>query len=308
MTQFPQWPIALANLGKVVFASAEEQKLPPFTIALCLPRVDFAAVFIGVGIISKHLSVAELLSDEQRIKGLIGQNVFFETRNGRKIVGRLEYCEISYDYKVCEYSKTKKNSLKAGDSVSKKHVLNKKDWNTVQPTDCKFDLERGASRIQIDKSLTRMSNLDSLGPIFDIPRDSGIYEARCLFSAVGNKSRLYDELDQNLQEDAPSSLRGIVRPQSLPEYESSFRCRLESRDYQMQDGCGILIAESSRSLGDLLHGNRNKHRIVLLGRNTADYGECSNLVRDAYARRTNGMPNLTSDLPEALRSLAFYHS
>ena len=308
MTQLPKWTIALANLGKAVFASAEEEKLPPFTITLCLPRVDFAAVFIGVGIISKRLSLAELLSEKQRIKGLIGQNVFFDAGNGRKIMGRLEYCEISCDYKVCEYNKTQRNSFKPGDSVSKKHVLNKKNWNTVRTADCEFSLERGASRMQIDKSCMRMSNLDLLGPIFGIPQDSGIHEARCLFSAVGNKSRLHDELEQNLQEETSSSLRGILRPQSLSEYESSFRCRFESRDCQLLDDCGILIAESSRSLGDLLHASRNKNRVVLLGRNSADYEECSNHVRDAFERRKNVMPNLTSDLPEAFRSLAFYHS
>ena len=52
MSQMPQWPNALANLGKAVFAASEDGKLPPLTIALCLPRLDFAALFIGVGIIS----------------------------------------------------------------------------------------------------------------------------------------------------------------------------------------------------------------------------------------------------------------
>jgi len=74
------------------------------------------------------------------------------------------------------------------------------------------------------------------------------------------------------------------------------------------DSCNILIAEASRSLGDLLQDSRDKHRIVLLGRNSADYAECANLVHDAFERRKDMTQNLTSELPEAIRSLSFYHS
>lgn len=306
--ELPKWPIALANLGKAVFTASEDGKLPPLTIALCLPRLDFAAMFIGVGIISKYLAVAPSQSEENRIKDLIGRSVIFELGNGKKIGGRLEYCEDSHRYKVCEYVKTKKKTFNLGESVSIKHVLDEKQWNGVRPADLEFNSERGASRAQIDRSCSRTSSLASLGPIFDISPNIAANEAKCLFSAVGNKSRMHEELEQDLQKETASSMRAILRPQSLSEYHSSFRCRLESKDYRALDDSDIMIAEASRTLGDLLHCSRNKYRVVLLGRNSADYQECSNLVLDAFERRKNLTPKTGIVLPNAFRALAFYHS
>jgi hypothetical protein len=308
MSQMPQWPNALANLGKAVFAASEDGKLPPLTIALCLPRLDFAALFIGVGIISKYLAFAQSQSEENRIKDLIGRSVILELENGKKIGGRLEYCEDSHKYKVCEYVKTKKKKFNLGESVSIKHVLNEKHWNGVRSADLEFNSERSVSRAQIDRSCSRTSSLALLGPIFDIPPNASANEAKCLFSAVGNKSRMHDELEQDLLKESASSLRAILRPLSLSEYDSSFRCRLESRDFRVLDDSGIMIAEASRCLGDLLHYSKNKHRVVLLGRNSADYQECSNLVRDAFERRKNLILNVGINLPKAFRSLAFHHS
>jgi len=304
----PQWPNALANLGKAVFAASEDGKLPPLTIALCLPRLDFAALFIGVGIISKYLAFAQSQSEENRIKDLIGRSVILELENGKKIGGRLEYCEDSHKYKVCEYVKTKKKKFNLGESVSIKHVLNEKHWNGVRPSDLEFNSERSVSPAQIDRSCSRTSSLALLGPIFDIPPNASANEAKCLFSAVGNKSRMHDELEQDLLKESASSLRAILRPLSLSEYDSSFRCRLESRDFRVLDDSGIMIAEASRCLGDLLHYSKKKHRVVLLGRNSADYQECSNLVRDAFERRKNLILNVGINLPKAFRSLAFHHS
>jgi hypothetical protein len=303
MSPMPHWPVALANLGKAVFSAAEDHTCPPFTIALCVPRLDFAAAFIGVGIISKYLTVAEFLSEEQRIKDLVGKSVVFDTGTGNRIAGRLEYCEIRGDYKICEYARRK--SLKSSYGA---HVLERKDWNAVRPVNCEFSLERRVSRTQIARISKRLSSLDSLGPVFGLPLEEAATDSACLFTIFGNKSRLHDELRQNLEEGTPSSLQGILRPQSLQEFESSFRCRLESRDSRLFDGCGIVIAEASRSLSDLLLSSRSKHRVVLLGRNSADYEECSSIVLDAFGRRKDLMPSLTSDLPQAVQSLTFYHS
>lgn len=303
MSPMPQWPVALANLGKAVFSAAEDHTCPPFTIALCVPRLDFAAVFIGVGIISKYLAVAEFSSEEQRIKDLVGQHVVFDTGIGKKIAGRLEYSDTCRDYKICEYDRPK--SYKSSYAA---HVLETKDWKGVRPVNCEFSLERRVSRTQIARLSKRLSCLDLLGPIFGLPLEETATDSACLFTIFGNKSRLHDELHQNLEEGTPSSLLGILRPQSLQEFESSFRCKLESRGSRMFDGGGIVIAEASRSLGDVLLSSRRKHRVVLLGRNSADYEECSSIVLDAFGRRKDLMPSLTSDLPQAARSLTFYHS
>lgn len=303
MSPMPQWPVSLANLGKAVFSAAEDDRRPPFTVALCVPRIDFAAVFVGVGIISKYLAVAEFSSEEQRIKDLVGQHVIFDTGNGKKIAGRLEYSEICCDYKICEYERPK--SLESSYAA---HVLERKDWKAVRPVNCEFSLERRVSRTQIARLSKRLSSLDSLGPIFGLPLEETATDPACLFTIFGNKSRLQDELHQNLDEGTPSSLQGILRPQSLPGFQASFRCRLAGRDTCLLDDCGILIAEASRSLGDLLLGSRSKHRIVLLGRNSADYEECSNIVLDAFARRKDPMPDIPCDLPQAIRILAFFHA
>jgi hypothetical protein len=307
MSQFPQWPISLANLGKNLYEAVKDKSSPPFTFALCMPRLNFAALCIGVGILCKHINSAKSSSEEQKIKELLGQSVIFN-KGTKKIGGILEYCEIRNSYKILQYDRTKKRKLKPGDSLAKAVVLARNEWNAVRSADFEFSLERGASKAQIERLSVRLSALEALAPVFGIPNDADANEAKCLFTVAGNKTRVLDELTQDLQVGTFSCLKGILRPQSFPEFASSFRCRLESSKCQITDDSGILIAEASRSLGDLLRSSRSKHRVVLLGRNSAEYEECSNLILDAFRSRKNGMPDVIYDLPQTLRVLAFYQS
>jgi hypothetical protein len=306
--ELPKWPIALANLGKNAFAASEKKETPPFTIAICTPRINFAALFIGVGMISKYLEAAESQSEKERISELVGKKVIFELENGKKIAGRLEYCEIKKNFRICEYNITKKKKLKPGESVSRSQILREKDWETVRLADFEFSLERPVSPAQLKETCKRTFDFDSLGQIFGVPCNTVAGGTKCNFTVIGNKSRLLDEINENIRGDSSSSFRDLLRPQNLPEYASSFRCKIESRGNQISNDAGIIIAESSRTISELLYESRSMHRILLLGRNLADYEEASGLILEAYGRRKNTEINLFSELPEAFRYLAFHHS
>jgi len=306
--ELPEWPIALANLGKIAFTASEKKETPPFTIAICTPRINFAAFFIGVGMISKYLEAAESQSEKERISELVGKKVIFELENGKKIAGRLEYGEIQKNFRICEYNLTKKKKLKPGESVSRSQILREKDWETVRLADFEFSLERPVSRAQLEESCKRTSDVDSLGPIFGVSCNTVAGGTKCIFTVIGNKTRLLDELNENIRDGSSSSFRNLLRPQNLPEYASSFRCKIESRGTPISNDSGIIIAESSRTIGDLLYESRSMHRIILLGRNLADYEEASGLILEAYGRRRNTEIKLLSELPEAFRYLTFHHA
>ena len=307
--EMPAWTLALSSLGEALYSTISDDTCPPFTIALCLPRIDFAAVFIGAGIISKHLSSDQSLPEEQRMKELIGKSVVFDAGNGRTTVGKLEYCEINHDYKISEFDRSKKSTSGHAKVLASAVVLEKKDWRSVRPAGREFSSERRVGRHQIEKLNKHASASKSLGGLLGLSlHDVRAEDARCFFTIVGTRSRLHEELTQDLRQEKSSSLAGVLRPEYLPEFTSSFRCRVESRSSQLTEDCGIFLIEASRYLGDHLSASRGANRVVLLGRNSADYDECASTLIAGFAAHGEMMPGSVENLPPTIKSLAFYNS
>lgn len=308
-TMMPVWTLALSSLGEALYATTSDDACPPFTIALCLPRVDFAAVFIGAGIISKHLSSDQTLPEEQRMKQLIGKSVVLDAGDGCTIVGKLEYCDINHDYKISEFDRSKTSTSAHAKVLASAVVLDKKDWRAVRPAGRQFSSERRVGRHQIQKLNKHASASKSLGGLLGLSlHEVRAEDARCLFTIVGTRSRLHEELTQDLQQENSSSLAGVLRPQYLPDFASSFRCRVESRSSQLTEVSGIFLIEASRYLGDHLSGSRGATRVILLGRNSADYDECANTLIAGFAAHGETMPGAVENLPPTIKSLAFYNS
>jgi hypothetical protein len=307
--EMPIWALALSSLGEALHSTVSDDGCHPFTIALCLPRVDFAAVFIGAGIISKHLSSGQILPEEQRMKQLIGKSVVLDKGDGNTTVGTLEYCDVYHDYKISEFDRSKKSTSAQVKVIASAVVLDKKDWCAVRPAGRQFSSERRVGRHQIEKLNKHASASKSLGSLLGLSlHEIRAEEARCLFTIFGTRRRLHDELTQDLEQENNSSLAGVLRPQYLPEFASAFRCRVESRGGQPTEDCGILLLEASRNLGDHLAATRAANRVILLGRNSADYEECANTMIADFAIRGEMMPGSVTNLPATIKSLAFYNS
>jgi len=307
MSDLPQWPIDFANFGRTVYEASKSKTCQPFTFVLCMPRIEFAALLIGAGIISKYLAETESLSDQERIKEFVGSGVIFDSEKYGKIAGYLEYCEITKEYKICQYNKVSKKSSKPGHSVTRKLVLRKQDWSSVRPVDRQIPRERLLGQAKIDIISRRMSAIENLGPIFGFNRDPASNKASCLFTIIGNKTRLLYELSEDLQPPKDSSLLGILRPQGIKS-ELSGWCAIESFGAELNENNSILILESSRNLGDLLLASKSRNRVILLGRNVASYEECANLVLDNFSKRKNEIKELDISLPATVQPLAFYQA
>ena len=297
--EIPLWAANLVAVGEKIGAVADEEKERRLTVTLCLPRVDYAAVLLGLGIVRQHFNSSSPRYDEERMKSLIGHYVSFES-DARTIVGFVEYCEIFKDFKVTCYKR---------ESAAFSIVLSQNDWAKVKPTGRDFNPKRRVGNGQIrgikeqNLSISMLSRLTGCEFSEAFLRDCG-----CLFTIYGNKTRIDLELSGSLFEGEEACLEKILRPKGHVEYEDSFHCSIEGHKSKMDHfNDTMVIIESGRSLSDQLAATQKLNRIILLGRNSVNYDECAAQVMETFANRRASGPESSPDLPASIRCLSFYH-
>jgi hypothetical protein len=320
MTTDAVWATTLIALGRFL-AEAKRTTLPrKCTLALCLPRVDYAAVLFAIGII-KHSYQGEPVPDQLgRLRKLKGAWVSF-VEAGRTGVGRLEQVpdDVDGQCKILHYKKRLPNFDCMTAEERKRYVppksgglwtlLRADRWSSIKPAGRDFDSERGARADQVVRATTQSARIQAFNRYFSADFGDDILSSRsCNLCIYGNATRIHSEIFETLIPNEDLRLAEILRPDSQPEYATSAHCTVASEASITPKAGSIVIFEARRRLADQLAATEDCDRTVLLGRNSPNYAESAQLVMDAYAlRHADDPPQPDFTCPMSIKYLLFYH-
>jgi hypothetical protein len=299
MNEIPSWAASLVAIGEKTAATVDGQPLRGLTIALCLPRIDYAAAFVGIGMVKRRFPCNPTASQEGRMKNLLGKWVSFGS-GPNAVVGILAWCSVEKTFEI----KTKVNK-----GVTELHEIAPEYWASVRPVGRELNAGRCLSNRQIQKIEEQNSSISTLSRLLGCDlSEPALGRSGSIFSIYGNKTRLNQELSDSLFADEEACLGKVLRPRGHADYEDSFHCAIEGHQSEIPDDeATILIIESGRSLPDQLAASRKFNRVVLLGRNSVNYDECAAQVMEEFTMLQADGPEPDPELPESIRYLAFYH-
>lgn len=303
--------------GELISRNAKETADRKLTVALCLPRVDYAGVFLGLGIMKAHCTSGNSDSEQERLKQLIGKWVSFEGPR-KTVVGILEHCEDSKEFSIREYSRIPKEESMTEEAwrnfqppkVTKAWtVLMPTQYSKVHPTGRTFNEERRVGTNQVESVVSQNHSLSTLSKLLGVNFAEAYSETtKTPFCIIGNKSRIQNELSEPTFENDSTCLAEILRPQCLPKYGDSSCCNiLSARAFSTDGSPSVVIAEGSRNLADTLVSSRSSNRIILLGRNSPAYEESVESLMDEFSIRKNEAPEIKFESLSAIITLPFYH-
>jgi hypothetical protein len=297
MATTPKWPLDLISLGYEFACLSTGQSDLSWTLALCLPCVDYASAFLGLGILKARLEENES-TGEERMRNLLGRYVICEGKSNLGKLGFLEYCEINKDFKITEFSR--KNS-------SFSWVLNEEDWSKITPVGLSFNRERRLSASQIKHIEEEAISVMRINRLFQCGFGNAIFEnPRTAFIVRGNKARIFEEITNPLSLEGNPILESVLRPRYEDRYSSSFHCSIESirASIDNKDNDSIIIIEADRNLPDELISSRKKNRIIIMGRNTVSYDDSASQVIEAFSRR-HSESKLSAQQSSVINTLLF---
>lgn len=314
----PNWAYNIIAAGELVAKKINEDADKKVTLALCLPRADYAAVFLGLGIMKAHCTSSNSNSEQERLKQLVGKWVSLEGSNKKATVGILEHCEERKEFSIRLYSRIPKEESMTEDEwknfqppkITKAwRVLVPKHYSSVQPTGRTFNEKRRVGKNQLESVVSQNHSISTLNKLLGTNFVEAYPEmSKNPFCIIGNKSRIQNELTDPIFGNDATCLAEILRPGCLPKYSDSHCCDiLSARAFNADASPSIVIAEGSRNLADTLVSSRGSNRIILLGRNSPAYEESVESLLDEFSIRKTDAPEIKFESSTAIISLPFYH-
>lgn len=313
----PEWAHSFISFGEIMALKVQENTDKKLTVALCLPRVDYAGAFLGLGIMKADCTSGNTDSEPERLKQLVGKWVSFEGPR-KAVVGILEHCEYRNEFSIREYSR-----IPEEDSMTEEECRNfqppqiaaawtvvmPKYYSKVHPTGRIFNEERRVGTNQVESVVSQNHSVSTLSKLIGVNFAEAYPETtKNPFCIIGNKSRIQNELSEPIFENDPTCLAEILRPGCMPKYSDSRCCDIVSpRAFNKDGNPPFVIAEGSRSLADTLVSSRSSNRIILLGRNSPTYEECVESLMDEFSIRKNESPEIKFESSSAIITLPFYH-
>ena len=287
---------------------------------MCIRDSDFAALFLTLGIIKGSIGAIEAKAKLDRIRNLIGKWVSFQDVEGCT-VGRLEYDEALGEIKILHYNRKMPNFESMTEEEIRKYnppksgalwsILKSKQWHTIRPVGREYDLARGARANQSLRAGRQNKVIETFERLLETEFGDYILSSTgCLARIYGNITRINIELDESLDPNMQLRLAEILRPDSRQEFAASTHCSVSKNSGAVLselNGCAIL--EAGRCIEDCMAATIGTHRIVLLGRNSINYEECAQLIKNAYYHRCGDealVPHVKT--PLSIKYLSFYHA
>jgi hypothetical protein len=320
----PPWAEALVRMGFAFAGAMELLEQSNASVAVCLPRIEFAALFMAFGVIKWKACRASPKQGLQRLRALLGTWVSYE-HNGVTKVGRLDHVPENGDgyVKILDFKGKKVPNF--GDmsleerkryippkSAGLWHLVESEWWATIKPVGREFDEQRGARAHQVARIASAARDSSIVEKLIGSGGEFWLMTSQekpiCMF---GCKSRL----DEELQEDIPLmknfgrlKLSPILRPAGSEEYAASSHISVGTcRKMQCVDPESICIIEGGRLLEDNLLTSSGNNRVVLLARNTPSYEEAAQIVKNAFLHRIKEFSVNCVKLPLHIKVLSFIH-
>ena len=316
--EIPKWARAFIKLGEEVARLAQNEPDRHSTLALCLPRVDFAAAFVTVGLIKGSLGKKEISSEKDRLNSLVGQWVTIKSNTGIKKPGILEYCDSTERFKILHYKKDIKDPnlmtyeqrkrYKQRNSVGLWTVVDPSKWTSIVPCGRQYNIELGAKESQVKNWNQEMEKLHLWENILEIDHIKNIESRGSICCIYGDRSRITSEIEETIIKENKISLETLLRPDLYIKYQYTCKCRIFSeRTDETPSDKEIVVIEAGPCFSDKLLVSNKSHRIILLGRNSRRYEESAKQVNELYEDRSETIGNNeTQVFSSAIKTLHFF--
>ena len=295
----PEWGTALVKLGGQFASKVRQNPSRRITIALCLPCLDYAAAFVGLGIIGKPNDTSSGDSMEERMKGLLGKDVSFKVGD-RTLVGVLSWCSMERVYQI----EVKRKNLATG-----LYEIEPDCWAKVHPVGRELNRNRRLSPRQVQAIADQNSTIGKIGLMTGCDLwEPVLGESGKIFSVYGNKSRITREISESLFPAKSICLEKILRPEGFTGCDDSYHCAVESGRSAIDGEEGaMVIIEGGRTLPDQLAASRRFNRVILIERSAANYEDSAAAVMEQASLRIDENSGIEVQLPGSIRILSFCH-
>jgi hypothetical protein len=292
-----QWMRTLAELGALVCAA---DSLRPMTVAVCLPRVEFAGLLVASGAcLCAALSPAE--NDWRRTwKQLIGKRVAYSYREQPYVFWEGILCEPDQEPAL-------RMNIQLTDSGDLDR-LKLEDLHLIK-VDAERDGQRLGPRIH-GKTAFKDALSHKLSTL--LPRDAigELCSWWLQVTLVGQKNRISDECNEipPLGSNAAigCTFADLLRPEGWVADSAILRL-LSTRELTTECPRGIVVIEGSRRLSEHLNATKQHHRVVLLARNEPHYSDAADVVIGQFQQRGAEFPAVNLQCPEHIHLMMFHH-
>jgi hypothetical protein len=320
----PAWAEALVVLGFSYARVLEDHSQCKATLAICLPRIEFAALFIALGMIRWKVSRSSEKEGLERLRSMLGTWVYFEVHGHRK-VGRLEDVPENQDGYVRiltsmgrklpnfeEMSLAKRKKYSPPQSGGQWSCVESKWWSSIKPTGRKFSERRDARADQMERYVLAAKDSELVEKLIGPGAAHWLMSSRerpvCIF---GCKSRLDRELEEEISlvgNRGELKLGTVLRPTGSQEYEFSSHIQISAcAKMHGIDPASIFLIEAGRFVEDNIRESSENNRVILLARNAPSYEQGAQAVKNAFLRRKSDFVLESANLPAHVKALSFIH-
>jgi len=308
--QFPAWAEFLAKVGcYMTQKNSEIDKQTPKIAAVCLPRIDYSALFTAYGALYS-LSTAENTGSEFKninLQPLIGKTVsYLKVRdiNATTYLGRLESVDNASGTAIL----ITRRDGKANFSCS----INRKDWHRIRGTDIPFDIAKGATdRQRLCAGEAYLEYHEIAEVVGHALASAATRISDSYLTIVGEKNRFTEELESlHFKSDEASIPAGLLLNS---ENDSGKYFRNSGRYIELlasgrdltESKTPVVIIEAGRRLGDHLQQlGQNQRAIILVAANKRSHNDVVELLAPFINFRgiCESAPDL-GEMPQYLKTI-----
>lgn len=317
----PSWGTYLSDLSLSFFSILKKCPERRGTLALCLPRIEYAWCFAVFGFARSLGAKSDFEDPLEKLRPYLGHKVTF-TRGGKQISGILQEVPESPKEEVIKITVRKAPSVanrKPGKSLQLTECLKSDLWSSIKiVSDSKVDQTCGfhpkaVSAPKVSDKLLRLAT-SFLG---ESAEDWLVGPGGARFAAYGLRRRMMLECDAELETQDQNDrfcLSEIVKPSGKGFVQSEGRVRLLTASSLCSNEkspapFSCCVVEPLSLAEQVLYATKSSNRILLLGRNAAAYAESASAIVEAYRHRMPG--ELVCSLPTRYPSIfhqSFFHS
>lgn len=292
-----EWMRTLVKIGAWI-ASAEPSC--PLTVALCLPRVEFAGLLVASGA-CLHAAQSPVSADwRAQLSQLVGKRIAYSLCGNPYVYweGVLRQIEPSNPETV-RIQGTRNSPADA--------------WLLTDLASIQLDPERDAQELaDVDqgKKAFRDERSNRLRTVLPESAVGKLCSWWHKLTLVGTRSRLAEELNQpfpwKAELPAGFTFADLLRPEGCVA-DSVITRMCTPKDLASESSFGIVLLEGSRRLSEYLSATQQHYRVILLGRNEPHYSDSAEIVVRHFQQRTSDAAGPELDCPKHINLKIFHH-
>jgi hypothetical protein len=320
----PDWGQYLADLTlefcRVVSKSPDRKG----TLAVCLPRVEYAWCFAAMGV-ARSLSPVPLVSDHvTRLRPFIGHKVSFIDGADNEVQGELvsvptEEEEQLVRVVVRRVADSKASKPRLGKASETTQLLDAKSWPSIKIISDRPQEEHAAFRfnaapaVEVSETLLQFAK-SVLG---DAAIEWLCGPTKTYVLAYGIRSRMLRELKaavRNTDGKERFQFGDFLKPggKGLPDNVGRVRVLPSSDLHERPQGQGLpslVIVEPSVRMNQLLKSTENFSRLLLLARNSHSYNDSAlDLLEDSIRCAEGEFACAAPKIPPHIFHRSYYHA